>query len=408
MEWYILIILIIFLILLYLLIEYQDLIKMTILSFFIIKRGILRPNKFWWTVQDYFIKDVNGNNLYKSFKDPITKVNFWGIIDMHLVKDIGVVKYILNNSPCLFKAGYPKYKFFKSFMDKNIGISECPEWFWRRKFNEGTINNHLINKNLLTKLPCNFDDFMSDAKRIAKLIVFSNTGIGDDLFEIFDDANTVVSLFSNYKVSNKKLLQYITMARPGSMVYDLMNSKELRSYEEFVDQVPHWIFPIVGTISQTAPRLLCILYNHPNILEEVKNKKIKLRHCILELLRLNSPVITVFRESTEDIIICGKEYPKGTQFIILNNPIMRDEKYFQDPNKYKPERWGKINENDYISLMFGQGPQKCPGKELAINLLIEYVGNIIKYPFKLQPSIDTDNIPQMINPYEIRIDYIIN
>ena len=35
--------------------------------------------------------------------------------------------------------------------------------------------------------------------------------------------------------------------------------------EELIDQVPHWIFPIGGSIHSNAPRTLALLCNHPEI-----------------------------------------------------------------------------------------------------------------------------------------------
>lgn len=352
-----------------------------------------------------------GNNLYKEFKNPINKINFY-IFEIYLVKDISIIKYILNNSPCLFKVGILKYKFFKSFMDKNLGISNYPEWSWRRKFNENIINQHLKNNVIVYKLnlnkykipeyiQMNFDDFMFDAKIIVKQIVFNNTEINDDVFDVFEQANSLWSIFDNdYKVDRTNFLKYLPFAKPGSMVHDAIYLNKLEC-NELIDQIPHWIFPIVGTISQSAPRLLLLLYHHPHILNGVKNGSIKLRFCILELLRLNCPVITMFRELAKDIKIENINYSKGTQFVFLNNPIMRDINYFKDSNKFIPKRWENINENDFIVLMFSQGPQKCPGREIAINLLEKYIGEIIKYSYKAVPSIDVNNIPQMINPFKI-------
>ena len=69
-------------------------------------------------------------------------------------------------------------------------------------------------------------------------------------------------------------------------------------------------------------------------------------------------------------------------------------------------------ENSYYSISFNQGPQRCPGKELAIfliqsftvNLLIHY--DILDNIENIQSrKINIENIPQMINPCNINFYY---
>jgi cytochrome P450 len=165
------------------------------------------------------------------------------------------------------------------------------------------------------------------------------------------------------------------------------------------------MFPLIGTISQVLPRILLTLYNYPEILDKVRNNNISIRHCILESLRLNSPVITLLRENLNDIEIDGKFYVRGSQFLILPNSLMRDPRYFQSPNKYIPVRWKNIDESEYTVLMFGQGPQKCPGKEMAINLIIKYLEKYIKINYTASPAINKYYFPQTINPFKILIDF---
>ena len=67
-------------------------------------------------------------------------------------------------------------------------------------------------------------------------------------------------------------------------------------------------------------------------------------------------------------IIEKYSFKKGTQFLILNNPVLREKEYFENPNKFIPERWTPEMEQSYYAISFNQGPQRCPGKELAIYL----------------------------------------
>ena len=196
---------------------------------------------------------------------------------------------------------------------------------------------------------------------------------------------------------------------------------------ELLHQIPHWMFPISGLITVSIPRILALLINHPlvfrKLLSELQGLGLNptaqqihntpyLRSCILETFRLNNPVVTTYRTLRKNFSFGpGYSYQKNDQFLILNNPVLRDPVAFPKPNQYIPSRWTPALENTYYAIMFSQGPQRCPGKELAIfifkSFLIQYMlalnitqtGKINIYTNKL----DTVNLPQMINPCRIVI-----
>ena len=103
----------------------------------------------------------------------------------------------------------------------------------------------------------------------------------------------------------------------------------------------------------------------------------------------------------------NNKFKKGTEFLILTNPILRNKEYFKTPNRFIPERWDKKMEDNYYSMSFSQGPQKCPGKEIAIFLIQCFVFNLIKNNninidnFKCNKKLDIKNIEQVINPCDI-------
>ena len=208
------------------------------------------------------------------------------------------------------------------------------------------------------------------------------------------------------------------------LLLDVTNNED-----EIIHQIPHFIFPIVGLYVTTVPRLLVLLFNHKPVLDKLVKeinsidddgsstdskaiyKLSYLRKCILETLRLNNPVITTFRTLTQDFSFDDKyNFKKGTQFIILNNPVLREKEFYIEPNKFIPSRWTPEMEKSYYAISFNQGPQRCPGKELAIYLVQSFIYNFIKIKninstssFKTK-YIDTDDIPQIINPCTIEIE----
>ena len=104
------------------------------------------------------------------------------------------------------------------------------------------------------------------------------------------------------------------------------------------------------------------------------------RQCILESLRLNNLVVTTFRTLLQDFTFDNKySFKKGTQFLILNNPVLREKEYFEKPDQFIPERWTPEMEKSYYAISFNQGPQRCPGKELAIYIMSSFIVNLFKH-----------------------------
>lgn len=78
--------------------------------------------------------------------------------------------------------------------------------------------------------------------------------------------------------------------------------------------------------------------------------------------------------------------------VALNNQtICLNERYFDNPNKFIPERWLKDGSNDlrpapnFVMLPFGYGPRMCIGRRFAeqeiylalIKVRIQYIVPII-------------------------------
>ena len=354
-------------------------------------------------------------------------------------------------------------------MVKNVGVSSGCPWKSRRQMNEHALDTDKLHqfsskyntdiKNELLKWndkeEIYFDDFQRFGNKMVCKIIFNEENINDDIFKIFSDANTTEvfhnpdfkinpTIYNNYI---KILNHYIDNPNQQSLVklcLDSLGSSEhiqcpfiTNNKDEIIHQIPHLIFPINGLFITTIPRLLLLLTNHPNdfkklineiytlyereqkytefntkerfaISKEIYNLKF-LRNCILETLRLNNPVITTFRTLEKDYKFDNKySFKKGTQFLILNNPVLREKEYFKEPDKFIPSRWNDEMEKSYYAISFNQGPQKCPAKELSIYLAQSFIYNFItikkigKDTTIFTKSINTEKSPQIINPCKIK------
>ena len=427
-----------------------------LLNILILKRGLLAPNKFWYNVSDLLLDDPSGINFYNNIKKngEFIKKKMFGTT-IFIVTNVKYIKIILDNSPNIFSVGELKRSFFKSFMEKNVGVSKGCPWKQRRKLNEYVLtsdklhiysekyNNYIENALNNFKNINNFthEIFNVIGKNIVTKIIFNKDKIHDDIFNIFSEANSIYATNDDFEINKKiynnykKILEKNIKTPVKHSLFDLSVKyqqkvkckMDYKKDDEIFHQIPHFIFPMIGLFITTIPRLLMVLTNHKKILKEVINEinsienndniskqiyELKfLRNCVLEMLRLNNPVTTSFRTLEKDFIFDKKyKFKKNTQFLILNNPVLRDTNFFKDPNKFNPYRWNKKMEDSYYSISFNQGPQKCPGKELSIFLIQSFIYNIVKIKKinvdNIQSNkINTNNIPQIINPFNIEFEF---
>lgn len=411
--------------------------KINIMTRLVFLRGLVAPNCFWYKISDMFFSDGSGINIYNNLKrkyGDFAKVNVFNT-DFYLVTNVNYIKLILDNSPDVFNVGSLKKKLFAVFMSKNVGISSGCPWKNRRKINDYALDNNKVHRygsiynefmNDLTQKKykkLDFDKFRDMGKKTMAKVIFNTqiTNINEDVLNLFSEANKISALYNELNIDNKiynnyknTIYYYLNNPNKHSLISLCLNISQNK--EEVFHQIPHFIFPIVGLFITTIPRLLCLLCNHlhvfQNLILEINNNSLfnleYMRKCVLETLRLNNPVISMFRTLEQDISFDSKnKFKKGTQFLILTNPILRENDFFVKPNEFIPERWTYNMEESYYSISFSQGPQKCPGKEIAIFLVSCFTYNFIKNNklnitnFKCNKKLNKKNILQVINPCDL-------
>ena len=67
---------------------------------------------------------------------------------------------------------------------------------------------------------------------------------------------------------------------------------------------------------------------------------------------------------------------------------MMDEKYFENPTKFDPERFSKSMKHDMSILMFGNGPRNCIGKNLGLLQIKTGIAHLVR-EFKIVPTANT-------------------
>jgi hypothetical protein len=399
--------------------KYYDTIHVNLIVSLTVMRGILTPNKLWYSISDLY-DDPLGIKLFNKLKYKNNKyenINIYGE-DVKIILDINLIKNILDNSPNIYGVGKLKYNFFKSFMKYNVGVSSLPKWKKRRKLNEYVLNTnkhhqHIslfdfhIKSELQKNIPLTHNEFIKFNKLLTMKIIFGVNEIYEPIFEIFDKANSIKSILMEninidkdiYNKYEKYIYKHIKNPNKNSLIY--LASEYTSNHEEIFHQIPHWIFPINGLISVHSIRLLALLYNHPDQLDKI-NDDGHIRKCILELFRLNNPVNSTFRT----VIHKTDEFREGEQLLILNNPILRTEDIFYKPHEYHPERWNYKLEQSYYALMFNQGKQKCPGKELAIDIITIFIKYYLQLINNYKSTKMNVNYISLINPFDISIQKV--
>ncbi|KAE8692034.1 hypothetical protein F3Y22_tig00110863pilonHSYRG00066 [Hibiscus syriacus] len=150
------------------------------------------------------------------------------------------------------------------------------------------------------------------------------------------------------------------------------------------------------TTSVTLEWAMSLLLNHPEALKKVRaeidsrvgherllndsdlSKLPYLRSAVNETLRLYPPApVLVPHYSSEDCMVCGYEVPKGTLLIVNAWAIHNDPKIWDEPTKFKPERFEEEKEGSKF-LPFGLGRRACPGATIGLRLVLLALGTVIQ------------------------------
>lgn len=420
------IIFITFFVLLAVLFSWED-IRINLIMFATLKRGIISQNCFWWKINDY-LPDATGSKLYSSFKrrGRFVRLTIMGKT-IYLLTDIQDIEQLLEESPTPFGPGVIKQNFFRRFIPNNVGIGMNPSWKFKRDYNDSilqTDKRHFLipifyesMKEAMISRPHDYKTFSEMAKRLTSKYIFGTYEYNPIIYKVFKQADSFLSAVLDVNtVNSKDLAEYhayleyeLSNPKPNTLLSLGYHHHSELSTDVLVDQIPHWIFPIAGVIGVHLPRLLALLASHPTDLERViidikngssENKDAYTRKCILELFRLNNAVNSTFRGLTDSFMFDNSDilFEKGTQFVFFNNPVLRD--WFDTPNQFIPSRWTTDLEETTRAVMFNQGNQRCPGKELTISLLTIGLGAYLEQHKTIlcNKAFSQDFIPYVINP----------
>ncbi|WP_137284289.1 cytochrome P450 [Halorussus salinisoli] len=88
---------------------------------------------------------------------------------------------------------------------------------------------------------------------------------------------------------------------------------------------------------------------------------------VKEAMRLYPPAHEIRREPVEDVRIGGYEIPEGSLLVLPTWVLHRDDRFWDDPDEFRPERFLEDDRDrpEYAYFPFGGGPRRCIGQQFA-------------------------------------------
>ncbi|PIA32988.1 hypothetical protein AQUCO_04200023v1 [Aquilegia coerulea] len=118
------------------------------------------------------------------------------------------------------------------------------------------------------------------------------------------------------------------------------------------------------------------------LLHESDINKLPYLHCIIkETLRMYpAGPLLIPHESSEDCVVGGFNVPCNTMLLINAWGIQNDPKLWDEPTKFKPERFEGLEgtKDGFKFIPFGSGRRGCPGEGLAMAVVRLALGSLIQ------------------------------
>ncbi|GHO92963.1 cytochrome P450 [Reticulibacter mediterranei] len=111
--------------------------------------------------------------------------------------------------------------------------------------------------------------------------------------------------------------------------------------------------------------LLSVLHGEPPTIEQLKQLAY-LDAVVKESLRILPPGGIGQRRATAPCELGGYELPAGSTIIYSEYLTHRLPELYEEPDRFKPERWNTLNRTAYEYLPFSAGQHRCIGADFAL------------------------------------------
>lgn len=138
--------------------------------------------------------------------------------------------------------------------------------------------------------------------------------------------------------------------------------------EELVSLIRNWTVGELSTVSACAGIIVNFLGKNPQEAQRLRENPSEIPAAVEEIMRLEDPLVTNRRLTTQDVEVGGRTIPAGSRVTINWTSANRDEDAFEKATEYHPDR------NQDNNLVYGAGIHVCPGASLArleLRILVE-------------------------------------
>ena len=155
--------------------------------------------------------------------------------------------------------------------------------------------------------------------------------------------------------------------------------------EDVLNETQTFLFAGFDTVATALSWCMFMLGSHPEVQQkaykEAKKieslnlpnqdalKEMKYIECVIkEVLRIHPSAPIISRKIDEEIEVEGVVYPKNSTLVICILAMQRDERNWQDPLTFKPERFVNVDgqRNPFAFVPFSGGPRNCIGQRFAM------------------------------------------
>ncbi len=167
-----------------------------------------------------------------------------------------------------------------------------------------------------------------------------------------------------------------------------------RTASNIAEQIPSLLLASIETCQDALIWTLVLLDQHPQIardlLDELQGRLAGalpsldriadlplLDAVIKESMRLLPPAPQQFRVALEDVTLAGFPLPRRTAVVLSPFLTNRNPDLYPDPDRFKPERWARIDPSSYEYFVFSGGPRICPGSSFAFAALKASIASIL-------------------------------
>ncbi len=157
----------------------------------------------------------------------------------------------------------------------------------------------------------------------------------------------------------RPLMERLQREPDGSTIASMLTVGRLRAIEEVLPSLKVIILGGMQEPGHGAGSCLFGLLSDPDQLSLVRAEPERWDDAVHEGLRWVAPIGTQTRQATEDVAVCGTTIPAGGAVGAVVASACRDEREFDEPDRFDIRRPRKAN------AAFGYGPHFCAGHAFA-------------------------------------------